>query len=224
MAPSVAPPSPGMAGARRAQQDPLIVRVLLIAAAVLVVGLLIIVPTLFVFVQALRPGVSAYVNNLVGDPDTWSAITLTLTVAPTAVVLNVVFGVAAAWLIARFRFPGRTLLTTLIDLPFSVSPVVAGLMFVLIFGLQGHFGAWLRADGLHAVLYLVALVGALIAFGLTLALLPRRATRSHRRLSYAIAAGIAAFAVLVAIQETLDVWPHGRSLNIIFATPGLRAN
>src|SRR4051794_2736139 len=146
MAPSVAPPSPGMARARRAQQDPVAVRVLLIAAAVLVVGMLIIVPTLFVFVQALRPGFSAYLNNLAGDPDTWSAITLTLTVAPTAVVLNVVFGVAAAWLIARFRFPGRTLLTTLIDLPFSVSPVVAGLMFVLIFGLQGHLGAWLRAD------------------------------------------------------------------------------
>ena len=96
--------------------------------------------------QRVRPGACARASaptsdNLVGDPDTRHAILLTLTVAPIAVVANVVFGVAAAWAIARFRFPGRTLLTTLIDLPFSVSPVVAGLMFVLIFGLQGYLGA-----------------------------------------------------------------------------------
>ena len=146
--------------ARRAQQDPLLVRVLLIAAAVAIVGILVLVPMLFVFVQALRPGLSAYVNNLLHDRDTWSAITLTLTVAPTAVVLNIMFGVAAAWLIARFRFPGRTLLTTLIDLPFSVSPVVAGLMFVLIFGLQGHLGPWLRA---HDVKVIFATPGLILA-------------------------------------------------------------
>jgi sulfate/thiosulfate transport system permease protein len=146
--------------ARRAQQDPLLVRVLLIAAAVAIVGILVLVPMLFVFVQALRPGLSASVNNLLHDRDTWSAITLTLTVAPTAVVLNIMFGVAAAWLIARFRFPGRTLLTTLIDLPFSVSPVVAGLMFVLIFGLQGHLGLWLRA---HDVKVIFATPGLILA-------------------------------------------------------------
>jgi sulfate/thiosulfate transport system permease protein len=146
--------------ARRAQQDPLLVRVLLIAAAVAIVGILVLVPMLFVFVQALRPGLSASVNNLLHDRDTWSAITLTLTVAPTAVVLNIMFGVAAAWLIARFRFPGRTLLTTLIDLPFSVSPVVAGLMFVLIFGLQGHLGPWLRA---HDVKVIFATPGLILA-------------------------------------------------------------
>ncbi len=76
---------------------------------------------------------------------------LTLTVAPVAVILNVVFGVAAAWAIARYQFPGRTILTTLIDLPFSVSPVVAGLIFVLLFGLQGYFGPWLRAHHLKII-------------------------------------------------------------------------
>src|SRR6202020_882413 len=97
---------------------------------------------IFVFVQAFQNGIGIYFANLFGDEDTRSAIWLTLTVAPVAVLANLVFGLAAAWLIARFRFPGRTLLITLIDLPFSVSPVVAGLVFVLIFGLQGYF-SWL---------------------------------------------------------------------------------
>jgi sulfate/thiosulfate transport system permease protein len=206
---------------RRAQQDPLIVRVLLIAAAMLSVGVLVIVPTVFVFVQALRPGFSTYVDNLLYDRDTWSAIMLTLTVAPTAVVLNVVFGVAAAWLIARFRFPGRAVLTTLIDLPFSVSPVVAGLMFVLIFGLQGYLGPWLRADGLRAMLYIVSLAGALIAFGSALMLLRRRLPGARARVASAVAMAAAVFVALVALQDALGLWPHGRSLNIIFATPGL---
>jgi sulfate transport system permease protein len=206
---------------RRAQQDPLLVRVLLIAAAALSIGVLVIVPTVFVFVQALRPGLSAYVANLVRDRDTWSAITLTLTVAPSAVLLNIVFGVAAAWLIARFRFPGRTLLTTLIDVPFSVSPVVAGLMFVLIFGLQGYLGPWLRADGLRAMLYVVSFAGALVAFGCGARLLRRRVPGRAARLGLAMALGVAAFAALATIQNALGLWPHGRSLNIIFATPGL---
>ena len=206
---------------RRAQQDPLLVRAVLIAAAVLSVGVLVIVPTVFVFVQALRPGLSAYLGNLVRDRDTWSAITLTLTVAPIAVILNIVFGVAAAWLIARFRFPGRTLLTTLIDLPFSVSPVVAGLMFVLIFGLQGYLGPWLRADGLRAMLYVVASAGALVAFVLALVLMRRRVPGRAARIGSALALGLAVFAGLAIVQDALGLWPHGRSLNIIFATPGL---
>ena len=206
---------------RRAQQDPLLVRAVLIAAAVLSVGVLVIVPTVFVFVQALRPGLSAYVGNLVRDRDTWSAITLTLTVAPIAVILNIVFGVAAAWLIARFRFPGRTLLTTLIDVPFSVSPVVAGLMFVLIFGLQGHLGPWLRADGLRAMLYVVASAGALVTFALAMLLLGRRVPLRAARLGSAFALAAVVFVALVAVQDALGLWPHGRSLKIIFATPGL---
>jgi sulfate/thiosulfate transport system permease protein len=129
--------------------------------------------------------------------------------------------VAAAWLIARFRFPGRTLLTTLIDVPFSVSPVVAGLMFVLIFGLQGHLGPWLRADGLRAMLYAVASAGALVAFVLALVLLRRRLPLRAARLGSAFALAAVVFVALAAVQDALGLWPHGRSLNIIFATPGL---
>ena len=136
---------------RRAQEDPPLVRWLLIAAAAGVLGILVIIPVVFVFVQALGPGLSVYFQNLFEDPDTWHSIKLTLTVAPIAVGANLVFGIAAAWLIARFRFPGRTVLTTLIDMPFSVSPVVAGLLFILIFGLQGYLGPALREDGYRYV-------------------------------------------------------------------------
>ena len=117
----------------------------MIVAAVGIVGVLVIVPVINVFYAALARGAGTYIQNLLADPDARHAIVLTLTVAPVAVILNVVFGVAAAWAIARYQFPGRTILTTLIDLPFSVSPVVAGLIFVLLFGLQGYFGPWLRA-------------------------------------------------------------------------------
>src|SRR5215813_8197376 len=137
--------------ARRAQVDPAAVRYALITTALLVVGLLVIIPVVYVFVGALRNGLGTYWDNLFNDADTLSAILLTLRVAPTAAALNIVFGLAAAWAIARFRFPGRTLLTSLIDLPFAVSPVVAGLIFILIFGLQGWFGEWLRAHDLKII-------------------------------------------------------------------------
>jgi sulfate transport system permease protein len=119
---------------------------LLIGSAVGIVGLLIVVPLASVFHGALANGLSGWWAALVHDPDTRHAIWLSLTVAPVAVAVNVVFGVAAAWLVARFRFPGRNLLVSLFDVPFSVSPVVAGLALVLIFGRQGLLGptlAWL---------------------------------------------------------------------------------
>jgi sulfate transport system permease protein len=144
--PAAARPRP-----RHAQQDPPLVRWGLTLAAVAVVGVLVIVPVANVFYQALGDGPSVYWKNLVADPDTHNAILLTLTVAPAALAANLVFGIAAAWAIARFRFPGRTLLMTLIDLPFSVSPVVAGLVFVLLFGLQGYLGPWLRAHGFKII-------------------------------------------------------------------------
>jgi sulfate transport system permease protein len=128
-----------------------VVRWALTLAAVGAVTLLVVLPVVNAFVQALANGPRAYLDSLVGDRDTRHVILLTLTVAPVAVALNLVFGVAAAWAIARFRFPGRTLLTTLIDLPFSVSPVVAGLVFVLLFGLQGYFGPWLQEHGLKII-------------------------------------------------------------------------
>jgi sulfate transport system permease protein len=136
---------------RHAQQDPAWVRWSLILAAMAVVVVLIVIPVLQVFAGALADGVGVYWKNLVADADTRHAIRLTLTVVPIALAANIVFGVAAAWAIARFRFPGRTLLTALIDLPFSVSPVVAGLMFVLIFGLQGYLGPFLREHGIKVL-------------------------------------------------------------------------
>jgi len=136
---------------RRAQDDPRWVKAVLILAAVAVMAFFVVVPLVNVFVQAFANGPRAYWQNLVGDADTLHSIKLTLMVAPVAVVANLVFGVAAAWAIARFRFPGRALLTVMIDLPFSVSPVVVGLFLVLLFGLQGYFGQWLRAHDLKIV-------------------------------------------------------------------------
>src|SRR4051812_19864435 len=108
-------------------------------AVAVIVGL-IGVPVVHVFVQAFGDGIEAYWDNLTSDPDTLHALVLTLLVAPIATAANVLFGVAAAWTLARFRFPGRTMLTTLIDLPFSVSPVVVGLVFVLLLGAQSTIG------------------------------------------------------------------------------------
>lgn len=142
------------------RQDPLWVRLSLIGLAFAIVGVLIVVPVVHVFYQALKPGLSAYFQNLWGNSDTRHAVLLTLIVAPISVLLNVLFGIAAAWCIARFKFPGRTLLTTLIDLPFSVSPVVAGLMILLIFGMQGFIGPWLRE---HDIKIVFALPGLIIA-------------------------------------------------------------
>jgi sulfate transport system permease protein len=127
------------------------VKAVLILAAVAVMAFFVVVPLVNVFVQAFANGPRAYWQNLVGDADTLHSIKLTLMVAPVAVLSNLVFGIAAAWAIARFRFPGRALLTAMIDLPFSVSPVVVGLFLVLLFGLQGYFGQWLRAHDLKVV-------------------------------------------------------------------------
>jgi sulfate/thiosulfate transport system permease protein len=137
----------------RGRQDHWLVRWTLIALAVGVIGLLVVLPLVNVFYEALKGGVGVYWTSLASDSRTRQAIALTLTVVPIAVGMNVVFGVAAAWCIARFRFPGRTLLLTLIDLPFSVSPVVVGLALVLIFGTEGYLGPWLEGSGfrvLHA--------------------------------------------------------------------------
>src|SRR5207253_1107808 len=144
----------------RARTDPLLVRVGLTLAAVTILGVLIVVPVVHVFYEALRNGLPAYWQAISGDPDTTKAIRMTLIAAPIAVVLNLVFGVAAAWAIARFRFRGRTLLLSLIDLPFAVSPIVAGLALVLIFGMQGYLGPWLRE---HNIKILFEMPGIVLA-------------------------------------------------------------
>ncbi|MFG1371280.1 sulfate ABC transporter permease subunit CysW [Xanthobacter oligotrophicus] len=124
--------------------EPPLVRYLLIALALLFLGLFIGLPLIIVFVEAFRRGWEAYLAALV-TPDTWSSIKLTLLVTAISVVTNLVFGLAAAWAVAKFEFPGKSLLITLIDLPFSVSPVVVGLMFVLLFGAYGFLGPAVRA-------------------------------------------------------------------------------
>jgi sulfate transport system permease protein len=153
---AAATPPPRISSTR----DPAWVRWSLTILALFVLSIMVIVPVIAVFYEALSRGGVVYFNNLLAYPDTRHAVQLTLTVAPCAVVLNLVFGVTAAWTIARFKFPGRTLLITLIDIPFSISPVVAGLMFVLLFGLGGFFGPWLRS---HGVQILFSTPGLIIA-------------------------------------------------------------
>ena len=127
---------------RRGTEEPAFIRWVLIAVALTFSIVFLLLPLVNVFAQALSKGVQAYWRGLV-DADSLAAIKLTLLVAAIAVPLNVVFGLAASWAIAKFDFRWKSILNTLIDLPFSVSPVVAGLMYVLLFGLQGYFGAWL---------------------------------------------------------------------------------
>jgi sulfate transport system permease protein len=134
-------------------------RRLLIAAALLFLGVFLVMPLLVVFSAALSKGVAAYAAAIT-DPLALSAVRLTLTVVAIAVPLNVVFGVAAAWTIAKFEFRGKSALLTLIDLPFAVSPVIAGLIFILLFGSSGWFGAFLQA---HAIRIVFAVPGIVLA-------------------------------------------------------------
>jgi sulfate transport system permease protein len=120
----------------------------LIGIAVTFLTVFVVLPLVIVFTEAFAKGAAAYFAAL-SDPEAQSAIRLTLLVAAISVSLNLVFGVIAAWAIAKFEFPGKVILITLIDLPFSVSPVIAGLVFVLLFGAQGYFGAWLQAHDIH---------------------------------------------------------------------------
>jgi sulfate transport system permease protein len=126
------------------------VKGVLIVVTVLFLGVFLFFPLLVVFIEALRGGLRGYLASLV-EPDAIAAIGLTLLVAAIAVPANLVFGVAAAWAIAKFEFRGKAFLITLIDLPFSVSPVIAGLIYVILFGAQGYLGPWLETHGLKIV-------------------------------------------------------------------------
>jgi sulfate transport system permease protein len=148
-----------MPAARLPQGRPAPVRALLIAVALLFLGLFLVLPLLVVFVQALGKGVGAYVAAI-SDPMAWAAVKLTLYVAAIAVPCNLVFGVAAAWAIAKFEFRGKSAVITLIDLPFAVSPVIAGLMFILLFGSHGWFGGYLR---IHHIRVAFAVPGIVLA-------------------------------------------------------------
>ena len=144
-----------------AVSEPAWVRRTLIGAALLFLSLFLFVPLIAVFVQAFAKGWDVYWAALT-DPDALSALKLTLLAAFISVPLNLVFGVAAAWCIAKFDFRGKNLLLTLIDLPFSVSPVIAGLIYVLIFGLQGWYGGWLRDHDLRIIFAVPGIVLATV--------------------------------------------------------------
>jgi len=145
----------------RATTEPAWVRYTLIGMALTFLSLFLFVPLVSVFVEAFKKGWDVYVAAIT-EPDAVSAIVLTLTAAVIAVPLNLVFGVAAAWAIAKFDFRGKSILLTLIDLPFSVSPVIAGLIYVLVFGLQGWFGEWLRDHDLKVIFAVPGIVLATI--------------------------------------------------------------
>lgn len=146
---------------RDATREPTWVRYSLITIALIFFLSCLILPLVLVFVEAFKQGVGVYAQALV-HPDTLSAVKLTLLTAVIAVPMNVVFGVAAAWSVAKFNFRGKSLLTTLIDMPFSVSPVIAGLMLVLIFGTQGWMGSWLMDNDIKILYAVPAIVLATI--------------------------------------------------------------
>ena len=143
----------------RALSEPTWLRWLLIALALAFLSVFLFVPLAAVFTEALRKGIGTYLGAIT-EPDALAAIRLTLVAAVIAVPLNLVFGIAAAWTIAKFEFRGKSILMTLIDLPFAVSPVIAGLIYVLIFGLQGWFGEWL-VD--HDIKVIFAVPGIVLA-------------------------------------------------------------
>jgi sulfate transport system permease protein len=157
-----------MAAITEASRDPtihltegVVARWALIFVSVAFLVLFLVLPLAIVSFEALRQGVTGWIAAILA-PDTRSAMLLTLFVAAVAVPLNLVFGLAAAWSVAKFRFPGKNVLVTLIDLPFSVSPVVSGLIFVLLFGAHGWFGPWLKAHGVHIIFTAAGIVIATI--------------------------------------------------------------
>jgi sulfate/thiosulfate transport system permease protein len=145
----------------RASSMTRVARCVLIAAAIIVLGGLLVLPLLAIFAEAFRQGFAFYLSAI-RQPDTIAAIRLTLTVAAISVPLNLIFGLAAAWAMTHFQFPGKALLGALIDLPFSVSPVVAGMMLILVYGKYGWFGGWLESHGIQVIFALPGLVLATV--------------------------------------------------------------
>jgi sulfate transport system permease protein len=147
--------------ANPATRDPSWIRIIILGVSLGFFALFLLMPLIAVFVEAFRKGWSLYLSALI-EPDALSAIALTLTVAAIAVPLNIVFGLAAAWAITKFDFRGKQFLISLIDLPFSVSPVIAGLVFVLVFGAQGWLGPWLSEHGIKVIFAVPGMVLATI--------------------------------------------------------------
>jgi sulfate/thiosulfate transport system permease protein len=141
--------------------EPALVRWLLVLVTLAFLLLFLVLPMAIVFIEAFRNGMRAYADAVI-EPDALGALTLTLTAAAVAVPLNLLFGVCASWAIAKFDFRGKQLLTTFIDLPFAVSPVISGLVFVLLFGRQGYFGPWLAEHDLKIIFAVPGIVLATI--------------------------------------------------------------
>jgi sulfate transport system permease protein len=158
-APAALPVAWGVAplARRDSRTEPRLVRGIVITLALTFLTLFVVLPLALVFLEAFSKGLEFYFKSLV-EPEALAAIWLTLVTAVISVSLNLLFGVSAAWAIAKFEFRGKTLLITLIDLPFSVSPVISGLVFVLLFGAQGFFGPWLMAHDIHILFAIPAIV------------------------------------------------------------------
>lgn len=146
---------------RDATRESPLVRYIVLTISLIFFASCLLLPLILVFVEAFKQGIQVYVHALI-DPDTLAAVKLTLLTAAIAVPVNVIFGIAAAWSVAKFRFRGKSILTTLIDLPFSVSPVIAGLMLVLLFGAQGWFGESLRDHDIQILYAVPAIVLATV--------------------------------------------------------------
>lgn len=144
-----------------ASQDPLWVRVLLIGISITFLTFMLIFPLAVIFREAFSKGIAFYFSALT-DKTAWSAIRMTLIAAAISVPLNFVFGVAAAWATTKYQFPGKSLLISLIDLPFAISPIIAGLMYILVFGLQGWLGSWLQSQGIQVIFAIPGVVLATI--------------------------------------------------------------
>lgn len=149
--------TPGKQPKTGSTTEPLAVRIILISIALLFLVLVLLMPLITVFMQAFRKGAEVYFAAL-RDKDALAAVRLTLLTALIVVPLNTLFGVAAAWAITKFRFKGKNFLITLIDLPFAISPVIAGLVFILLFGAHGWFGPWLQANDIKIVFALPGII------------------------------------------------------------------
>ena len=160
--PAIEPaPHPLEHGVNALTREPFWVRWALISITFAFLVLFLFLPLLAVFVEAFRKGISAYFSSII-DPAAWAAIKLTLLTAGIAVPLNLVFGLAASWAIAKFDFPGKSILITLIDLPFAISPVISGLIYVLVFGMQGWFGTYLESINVQIIYAVPGIVLATI--------------------------------------------------------------
>jgi sulfate/thiosulfate transport system permease protein len=197
-----------MKKSRAATDDPPLLRLALGAIAILFVALFLILPLLVVFSEALAKGLGPALTAI-ADTDSLAAIKLSLLVALIAVPLNTVFGIAAAWAIVKFDFPGKAFLVTLIDLPFSVSPVVAGLIYVLVFGRQGWFGPWLTDHDIHILFALPGIVLAtmFVTFSFVAReLIPLMADQGREEEEAALSLGASGFATFCRITLPNIKW------------------